>query len=213
MTDVQGLTFNWGALLGWSAVAGAVDWSIALPMYVTGTIWGVVYDTIYAHQVSLALILVSFRSSDPFIFRCRTCFVVSVQALTVQDKIDDVSAGVKSMALRFPDSSRTVISTLSATVVSGLAYVGYAAGLGPAYYGISVLGAAGHLAWQCKTVDFDSRADCWSKFKANGWLGGLVWLGIAVDYVWEVVIPGKYKDGEEKPELETEGQGKLILVA
>jgi 4-hydroxybenzoate polyprenyltransferase len=46
------LTFNWGALLGWSAVAGAVDWSIALPMYVTGTIWGVVYDTIYAHQVS-----------------------------------------------------------------------------------------------------------------------------------------------------------------
>jgi 4-hydroxybenzoate polyprenyltransferase len=102
------------------------------------------------------------------------------------------------MALRFPDSSRTVISVLSSTVVAGLGYVGYAAGLGPAYYAVSVLGAAGHLAWQCKTVDFDSRADCWSKFKANGWLGGLIWLGIALDYVVEVVVPGKYKDEESE---------------
>lgn len=47
-----GLAFNWGALLGWSAVAGSVDWSVAAPLYAGGIAWCVLYDTIYAHQVS-----------------------------------------------------------------------------------------------------------------------------------------------------------------
>jgi 4-hydroxybenzoate polyprenyltransferase len=97
---------------------------------------------------------------------------------------------VKSTALAFPDSSRLFISTLSASFVSLLTMTGYLAGLGPAYYSISCIGAAAHLAWQCKTVDFDSRPDCWKKFCSNGWLGGLVWLGIAVDYVGEVTMGG-----------------------
>jgi 4-hydroxybenzoate polyprenyltransferase len=47
---VLGLTFNWGALLGWSAVAGAVNWSVCLPLYAGGVCWTLVYDSIYAHQ-------------------------------------------------------------------------------------------------------------------------------------------------------------------
>jgi len=46
-----GLAFNWGALLGWSAVAGAVNWSVCLPLYAGGVCWTLVYDSIYAHQV------------------------------------------------------------------------------------------------------------------------------------------------------------------
>ena len=48
---IVGLAFNWGALLGWSAVAGSVDWAAALPLYAGGICWTLVYDTIYAHQV------------------------------------------------------------------------------------------------------------------------------------------------------------------
>lgn len=48
---VLGLAFNWGALLGWSAVAGSCDWSVVLPLYTAGVLWTLVYDTIYAHQV------------------------------------------------------------------------------------------------------------------------------------------------------------------
>uniref|UniRef100_A0A673M323 4-hydroxybenzoate polyprenyltransferase, mitochondrial-like n=1 Tax=Sinocyclocheilus rhinocerous TaxID=307959 RepID=A0A673M323_9TELE len=44
------LTFNWGALLGWSAVKGSCDWSVCLPLYVSGVMWTLIYDTIYAHQ-------------------------------------------------------------------------------------------------------------------------------------------------------------------
>ncbi len=46
-----GLTINWGALLGWAAVRGSCDWSVVLPLYLSGVCWSIVYDTIYAHQV------------------------------------------------------------------------------------------------------------------------------------------------------------------
>ena len=45
-----GLTFNWGALLGYAAVQGACDWNVVLPLYCSGVAWTLVYDTIYAHQ-------------------------------------------------------------------------------------------------------------------------------------------------------------------
>uniref|UniRef100_A0A3P8T1L9 4-hydroxybenzoate polyprenyltransferase, mitochondrial n=1 Tax=Amphiprion percula TaxID=161767 RepID=A0A3P8T1L9_AMPPE len=45
-----GLVFNWGTLLGWSAVKGSCDWSICLPLYLSGVMWTLMYDTIYAHQ-------------------------------------------------------------------------------------------------------------------------------------------------------------------
>ncbi len=44
-----GLTFNWGALLGWAAARGTLD-SAALILYAAGFFWTLGYDTIYAHQ-------------------------------------------------------------------------------------------------------------------------------------------------------------------
>jgi 4-hydroxybenzoate polyprenyltransferase len=44
-----GLAFNYGALLGWAAVTGGLDWP-ALALYVAGICWTLGYDTIYAHQ-------------------------------------------------------------------------------------------------------------------------------------------------------------------
>src|SRR5205085_279254 len=44
-----GLNFNWGALLGWSAVTGGLDWPPVL-LYLGGICWTLGYDTIYAHQ-------------------------------------------------------------------------------------------------------------------------------------------------------------------
>ncbi len=44
-----GLTFNWGALMGWAAVYGGLAWPPAL-LYAAGLCWTLGYDTIYAHQ-------------------------------------------------------------------------------------------------------------------------------------------------------------------
>uniref|UniRef100_A0A453ME45 4-hydroxybenzoate polyprenyltransferase, mitochondrial n=1 Tax=Aegilops tauschii subsp. strangulata TaxID=200361 RepID=A0A453ME45_AEGTS len=45
-----GLTFNWGALLGWAAIKGSLDPAVIIPLYTAGICWTLVYDTIYAHQ-------------------------------------------------------------------------------------------------------------------------------------------------------------------
>ncbi|XP_033632266.1 4-hydroxybenzoate polyprenyltransferase, mitochondrial-like [Asterias rubens] len=45
-----GLTINFGALIGYSAVHGSCDWSIVLPLYMSCMAWTLVYDTIYGHQ-------------------------------------------------------------------------------------------------------------------------------------------------------------------
>jgi len=44
-----GLTFNWGALLGFAAVSGGLGWP-ALLLYASGLFWTLGYDTIYAVQ-------------------------------------------------------------------------------------------------------------------------------------------------------------------
>lgn len=44
-----GLNFNWGALLGWAAVRGSLEWTPVL-LYLGGIAWTLGYDTIYAHQ-------------------------------------------------------------------------------------------------------------------------------------------------------------------
>ena len=46
---VLGLAFNWGALVGWTAVKGSLGWPAAL-LYGGSVCWTIGYDTIYAHQ-------------------------------------------------------------------------------------------------------------------------------------------------------------------
>ena len=60
---VLGMTFNWGALLGYSAVHGEVLWSACLPLYAAGVCWTIIYDTIYAHQDRLDDLIVGVKST------------------------------------------------------------------------------------------------------------------------------------------------------
>jgi 4-hydroxybenzoate polyprenyltransferase len=46
---VLGLTFKWGALMGWAAVKGTLELP-ALLLYAGSVLWTIGYDTIYAHQ-------------------------------------------------------------------------------------------------------------------------------------------------------------------
>jgi 4-hydroxybenzoate polyprenyltransferase len=48
---VLGLTFNWGALLGWAAIHSSIDFTACLPLYAAGVMWTLFYDTIYGLQV------------------------------------------------------------------------------------------------------------------------------------------------------------------
>ena len=46
---VLGLAFSWGALMGWAAAFGSLDWP-AVILYAGAISWVIGYDTIYAHQ-------------------------------------------------------------------------------------------------------------------------------------------------------------------
>ncbi len=59
---VLGLTFNWGALLGWAAVQGDFAWP-AVALYAAGFFWTLGYDTIYAHQDKDDDALIGVKSS------------------------------------------------------------------------------------------------------------------------------------------------------
>jgi 4-hydroxybenzoate polyprenyltransferase len=57
-----GLTFNWGALMGYAALAGGLsDSTVAL--YLGGFFWTLGYDTIYAHQDKEDDALIGVKSS------------------------------------------------------------------------------------------------------------------------------------------------------
>jgi 4-hydroxybenzoate polyprenyltransferase len=57
-----GLTFNWGALLGWAAMRGTIE-APAVLLYAAGLFWTLGYDTIYAHQDKEDDVLVGVKSS------------------------------------------------------------------------------------------------------------------------------------------------------
>jgi len=59
---VLGLTFNWGALMGWASVHGELG-APAVVLYATGFFWTLGYDTIYAHQDKEDDVLIGVKST------------------------------------------------------------------------------------------------------------------------------------------------------
>src|SRR3546814_309561 len=57
-----GLTFNWGALVGWAAMTGGLDPATFL-LYAAGIAWTLGYDTIYAHQDKADDLLIGIKST------------------------------------------------------------------------------------------------------------------------------------------------------
>jgi 4-hydroxybenzoate polyprenyltransferase len=142
-----GLTFNWGALLGYAAVRDRLD-AAPLLLYAAGIAWTLVYDTIYAHQ----------------------------------DKEDDALIGVRSTALKFGAASRSWLVFFGVAMLLLLATMIQTAGLG-LFGWLALAAVAGHLAWQIFAVDFDDPADCLTKFRANRWLGWILFFGIILGRV------------------------------
>jgi 4-hydroxybenzoate polyprenyltransferase len=59
---VLGLTFKWGALVGYAAITGGLGWPAAL-LYAGCIAWTIGYDTIYAHQDSRDDAVIGLRST------------------------------------------------------------------------------------------------------------------------------------------------------
>jgi 4-hydroxybenzoate polyprenyltransferase len=152
---VLGLTFSWGAIMGFPALGiDLLSHSAALTaaacLYASNIAWTVLYDMIYAHM----------------------------------DIKDDVKAGIKSIALKHDAETKQVLTGLAAAQISLLAAAGYAAGAGPAFFVGSCGGAMITLGLMIKRVNLKNVKDCWWWFINGCWItGGVVSLGLGADYV------------------------------
>src|SRR5690349_14007090 len=151
-----GLTFNWGALLGFAAATGAsaavAAWTyltqgfavwdpgqLALPalaLYASGVFWTLGYDTIYA----------------------------------IQDLEDDALAGVKSSARRLGDKAPRAVAFFYLMALALAFGAGMLARLGLAFQ-VSLLAFAVRLGLQARKVRTDDPELALRLFRSNSWAG------------------------------------------
>jgi len=164
-----GLTFNWGALLGYAAANSSdpstlgvivslgrafsegggvvahfsLSWAAVL-LYASGIFWTLGYDTIYA----------------------------------IQDIEDDALAGVKSSTRRLGrhvQKGVLAFYVVCFVLVMAAAWVG---GLGPLFLPLAALVAV-HLSRQAAQVRLDDPAGALALFKSNAQVGFVLFLALA----------------------------------
>jgi 4-hydroxybenzoate polyprenyltransferase len=159
-----GLTFNWGALMGYAAATGSsvlggawtyqtegfvfLDWGRlsagAVLLYASGVFWTLGYDTIYA----------------------------------IQDLEDDALAGVKSSARRLGAKAPQAVMGFYLLAVACAFVAGRSAGLGLGFH-VALFAFAIHLALQARRVRTDDPALALRLFKSNAWAGLLLVLALS----------------------------------
>ncbi|KAI9038148.1 4-hydroxybenzoate polyprenyl transferase family protein [Aspergillus affinis] len=152
---VLGLTFSWGAWMGFPAMgidlmSDTSALMAATSLYLSCAAWTVFYDMVYAHM----------------------------------DIKDDVAAGIKSIALRHEGNAKAVLSGLAVTQVGLLAAAGMAAGAGPIFYAGSCGGAIISLAIMTARVKLRDPSNCWWWFRYGSYFtGGGITLGLFLEYL------------------------------
>ncbi|KAK8177090.1 putative para-hydroxybenzoate-polyprenyltransferase Coq2 [Phyllosticta citrichinensis] len=165
---VLGLTFSWGAIMGFPALgidllSDSAALKAAACLYTSNIAWTVLYDMIYAHM----------------------------------DIKDDVKAGIKSIALAHERNTKTVLTGLAAVQVALLGAAGAAVGAGPLFY-IGSCGSAvatlGIMIWRVKLKEV---GNCWWWFRHGCWFtGGGIALGLFGDYFARLL--GWYDEEQQK---------------
>ncbi|HYC67196.1 UbiA family prenyltransferase [Brevundimonas sp.] len=173
-----GLTFNWGALMGFAAASAgmmgivvvhtiqsaappgapygdlvrhSLTWTAALPallLYLGGVFWTLGYDTIYA----------------------------------LQDIEDDAMVGVKSSARRLGAKVQRGVGVFYGLTALLTVLAGLSAGLGPLFY-VALLPWAAHLFRQARDVRPDDPALALRLFKSNRDAGLILFLAIILGSV------------------------------
>jgi 4-hydroxybenzoate polyprenyltransferase len=99
------------------------------------------------------------------------------------DREDDLRLGVRSSAILFGDADRVVIAAMQAMVLAALWFVGQQAGLEFWFRGALGLGALLFL-WQQWLIRAREPRECFRAFLNNHWFGLVIFLGIALDYLF-----------------------------
>ncbi|PSK34495.1 4-hydroxybenzoate polyprenyltransferase, mitochondrial [Elsinoe australis] len=151
---VLGLTFSWGAIMGFPALG--VDLMVdgaaragAAALYASNVAWTVLYDMVYAHM----------------------------------DIRDDEKVGIRSIARRHERETKAVLAGLAVVQASLLGVAGWVTGVGWVYYAGVVGGSLVGNGLQIWKVRLEDPASCWWWFRKGVWVtGGAVIAGMGAEY-------------------------------
>ncbi|WP_439106497.1 4-hydroxybenzoate octaprenyltransferase [Congregibacter sp.] len=97
------------------------------------------------------------------------------------DRRDDLQVGIKSSAILFGESDRSVIAVLQVLCLTALALAGREFGLGWPYF-VSLLVAAGLFGYHLYLIRERDEAACFRAFLHNNWVGLSIFVGIVANY-------------------------------
>ena len=185
-----GLTFNWGALMGFAAAAPIAVGQLLPP-------------AIY-HEPSLIFHLMAgaevYWAPDEYYVAARISGHVPALLLylggvfwtlgydtiyALQDIEDDAMVGVKSSARRLGGNVQKGVSIFYALAVICAGLAGAFAGLGPLFW-IGLTAYALHLAWQTRRVRSEDSALALRLFRSNREAGFVLLIAIILGVVWPV---------------------------
>ncbi len=102
------------------------------------------------------------------------------------DREDDIKLGVKSTAILFGEVDLFVIAGLQLVMLLALILIGVRAELGAWYY-LSVVAAAGLMAYHQWLARDRQPAGCFAAFLHNHFIGAVVFAGIVLHYTFNPV--------------------------
>ncbi|KFG65193.1 4-hydroxybenzoate polyprenyl transferase [Toxoplasma gondii RUB] len=204
---VLGLTFNWGALVGWTAVTGrrlfadssllsaseglsAAGVSGQLGAALPSTVFGLP-STLFSLELTPILLYVSG------IFWTLTYDTIYAH----QDKVDDRKVGIKSTALLFGTRTPLWTAAFSSVYAAALLGVGLCSqSLWPYYLGVGL--CYGQLLAQTR-INMDDPKACSAAFRSNQWVGATLFLGILASKLLEVYRHRKSEKKDTEPKSES----------
>ncbi len=99
------------------------------------------------------------------------------------DRDDDLKIGVKSTAILFGRNDKLIIGILQLAVLGLMALVGWLNALGGVFYAaVAVAGAL--FIWQQKLIAGRERDACFKAFMNNNYVGLVLFLGLAIGYLY-----------------------------
>jgi len=137
-----GLTFNFGALMGWTSVTETLPWQAWL-LYASGFFWTVGYDTIYAMQDRADDIQANIKSSARYLTE-----KIPFRYMTV--------ALYGFYVMHFALLYTVIIDSYNVE--------------NPIWMGVFLIPFA-HLIWQVKTLDIANPQNALKRFKSNQYYG------------------------------------------
>ena len=173
-----GLTFNWGALMGFAAAATGVMGIVVVHTIVVAAPPGTPYGDLVSHSATWASALPALLLYAAAVFW--TLGYDTIYAL--QDIEDDAMVGVKSSARRLGKGVKTGVAAFYGLAVLSAVAAGAAAGLGLAFY-LGLFVYAAHLAWQLRTLRPADGALALKLFKSNREAGLILLAAIALGAV------------------------------